>query len=154
VTIYYDGSCRICCAQRDRFLRYDPGGDRLAFVDVADPAFDPASLNTTPTTPTTGAGHSGSRTAHHPTRESLLASIHARASTTPPTPGGQLLSGMAALRLAYTALGRGRLLSVTGWPIVKPIADALYRILARNRHRFGRVGRSACDDDTCRPKEP
>ncbi len=134
MTIYYDGSCRLCCAQRDRFLRLDPGGDRLAFVDVADPAFDPASLNTPATPPIT--------------RESLLASIHAA------IPGSQPVSGMAALRLAYAALGRGWWLAVTGWPIVRPIADALYTLLARNRHRFGRIERSACNDDTCRPKEP
>ncbi|MDQ7014679.1 MAG: DCC1-like thiol-disulfide oxidoreductase family protein [Planctomycetota bacterium] len=137
MTIYYDGSCRICCAQRDRFLRHDPDQRRLVHVDVADPAFDPATLDTPTPTPTTHTTPT--------TRQALLASIHAG------TPTGELVSGLAALRLAYTALGRGRLLAVTGWPVVRPITDALYTLLARNRHRFGQT---ACDDDTCRPKEP
>lgn len=123
VTIYYDGSCRICCDQRDRFLRHDPEQRLLVHVDITDPAFD--------------AGAIGS------TQETLFASIHAV------TPDGRLLAGMDALRCAYTKLGRGWWLAPTGWPVMKPIADFFYGILARNRHRFGRTG---CDGDTCRPR--
>lgn len=123
MTIYYDGSCRLCCGQRDRWLRHDPDQHRLVHVDVTDPAFDPASIGTT--------------------RESLLASIHAG------TPDGQLLAGMEAVRCAYAALGKGWWLAPTGWPVIRPIADAIYRQLARHRYRFGRTG---CDGDTCRPR--
>lgn len=125
--IYYDGACRICCEQRDRFLRHDPDQQRLVHIDISDPDFDPALDPATAGT----------------TRESLLASIHAG------TPDGRLLKGMDAVRCAYTALGRGWWLAPTGWPLIKPIADFLYGILARNRYRLGRSG---CDGDSCRPR--
>lgn len=123
MTIYYDGSCCICCDQRDRFLRHDPEQQRLVHIDISDPSFDPATIGTT--------------------RETLLASIHAG------TPDGRLLKGMDAVRCAYRALGRGWWLAPTGWPLIKPIADFLYGILARNRYRLGRTG---CDGDTCTPR--
>lgn len=122
--IYYDGSCRICCDQRDRFLRHDPAQQCLLHIDISDPAFDPATIGTT--------------------RETLLAAIHAR------TPDGRLLKGMDAVRCAYKALGRGWWLGPTGWPVIRPIADFLYRVLARNRHRFGRTG---CEGDACKPRQ-
>ena len=123
LTIYYDGHCRICRDQRDRFARLDAGRGLLRQLDLNDPDFDPSTLGTT--------------------RDKLAQALHAS------TPDGRLLSGMDAVRAAYRALGKGRLLAPTGWPLLRPIFDALYRQLARHRYRIA----GKCEDGACKLHE-
>ncbi|AJE02193.1 thiol-disulfide oxidoreductase DCC family protein [Geobacter pickeringii] len=39
--VFYDGSCSVCAAEMARYRAKNHGG-RLVFVDIGDPAFDPA----------------------------------------------------------------------------------------------------------------
>ena len=121
--IYYDGNCRICQAQRKRFARLDRDRGRIRQVDFRDPGFDPGELQVS--------------------REALASGIHAR------TPDGRVVRGMAAIREAYRAVGKGWLVAPTGWPVLRPAFDFLYRVLARHRYRIG--GR--CEDGACKLPE-
>lgn len=75
--------------------------------------------------------------------EDLRSGIHAR------TADGRVVAGMAAIRAAYRAVGKGWMVAPTAWPVLRPIADALYRQLARHRYRIG--GR--CEEGTCKLHE-
>lgn len=121
IEIYYDGRCRLCCAQRDRVRRRDPEGRSVRFVDIHDPDVDATELGRTP--------------------EQLRARMHARLAD------GRIVEGMEAVRATARALGRGWLLSPTGWPGLRWVFDRLYDVLARRRHLFGRT---SCEGDACR----
>lgn len=117
--VFYDGSCRLCVRQARLLTRLDRGRGRVELSDITAPGFDAASIGIPPQV----------------LRTSMLAL----------EPDGSTVSGMGALRAAARALGLGWLLACTGWPILRPMWDALYTILARNRFRlFGR-----CDSDMC-----
>lgn len=89
-------------------------------VDIAAPEFD--------------AGRYGR------THEEVMGEIHGV------LPTGALVTGMEVFRRAYRAVGLGWLLAPTGWPILRPMFDALYRWFARNRLRL--TGRG-CSDGSC-----
>jgi predicted DCC family thiol-disulfide oxidoreductase YuxK len=126
LTIYYDARCPLCAREIAMLRRLDKGRGRLTGTDIADPAFNPASL-----------GRS---------REQLMARIHATA------PDGTMIEGMAVFREAYRAIGRGWLLAPTGWPALRPAFDALYRMFAKHRVRIGHLfGRTDCDTGACTP---
>ena len=126
LNIYYDAQCPLCAREIAMLLRMDKGRGRLKATDIADPAFNPASL-----------GQS---------REALMARIHATA------PDGSLIEGMPVFREAYKAVGWGWLLAPTAWPLLRPIFDALYRLFAKHRVRIGHwFGRGDCDTGACAP---
>lgn len=63
-------------------------------------------------------------------------------------PGGELVEGVEVFRRAYAAVGLGWLLAPTRWPGLRRLADAGYRLFARNRLRLtGRAGE--CDTGRC-----
>lgn len=121
--LYYDGLCRICSREVDALRRLDGGRGRLRFIDIAAPEFDPVAV-----------GRS---------EASLMARIHGR------DPDGEWLEGMAVLRRAYAAVGRGWLLAPTGWPLLRPLFDAGYRWFARNRYWLS--GGRIREGDRCMP---
>ena len=54
-------------------------------------------------------------------------------------------------RRAYGAVGWGWLVAPTTWPLLRGIADAAYRVFARNR--LGWTGRAdACAGESCKPR--
>ncbi len=119
--IYYDGLCPFCRHEADLLRRLDRGRGRLRLVDFTAPGFDPSE-----------AGVS---------EQALMGSIHAL------LPDGRLVTGMEVFRRAYGTVGWGWFLAPTGWPILKPVFDGMYRICARVRPRFSRAGR--CGGDRC-----
>jgi predicted DCC family thiol-disulfide oxidoreductase YuxK len=138
MTIYYESSCPLCNAEmKNLMLRNDKG--LLKFADVCAPGFI------------------GPRTV---SREELLELIHATKSD------GSIIKGVEVFRLAYRAVGLGWVVAPTGWSIFRTVADRLYAVVARNRHRiprflveflFGWAMRRAaqksaaarCSSDTC-----
>ena len=74
------------------------------------------------------------------TREQVDSSLHSV------TPDGRILSGMASVRAAYRAAGMGWIMAPTGWPLLRPMFDAAYRVFARNRISWGKKsgGKNAC----------
>ena len=100
----------------------DGGAGRLAIIDIARPEFDATKLGTS--------------------FETLMGSIHGV------LPDGSLVEGMEVFRRAYAAVGHGWILAATGWPVLKPMADAAYRVFAKYRLKL--TGRSSCASGRCR----
>lgn len=124
IKVLFDGDCPLC-RREIRFLRrIDDGRGRIAFEDIADPAFDPGRYGTD--------------------LDTLMARIHGV------LPDGALIEGVEVFRRAYGAVGLGWLVAPTRWPGLRRLAEAAYRAFARNRLRL--TGRSdACHGRACEP---
>lgn len=109
LTLLYDASCPLCLIEMENLMARNQAG-RLAFVDASAPNFD----DTTWGTP----------------RAELMRIIHAVRAD------GGVVTGVEVFRLAYDAVGLGWVTRPTEWPLLKPLAEFLYPILARNRYRF------------------
>ncbi len=122
LTILFDGDCPLC-KREIRFLRRrDRERNRLGFEDIAEPGYDPSRYGLT--------------------LAEADAKIHAVKAD------GTVITGLEVFRIAYRAVGLGVLMSWTGWPGLRTIADAAYRWFARNRHRL--TGRP-CESGACTP---
>ena len=118
--VIFDGHCRFCIRQIALLRRLDLGR-RLVFASLHDPRV----------------------ATRYPMlrREDLLARLHLIEAS------GATTSGAAAFRRMT------RLLPLL-WPLAPllhlpgslPLWEALYRLVARHRYRFGRV---TCDDGSC-----
>lgn len=111
IQLLYDGACPICRREAAWLRRADRRG-RLQLVDISASDFDPARFGLS--------------------RNAVEGALHAVG------PNGQIVRGMDAVRAAYRAVGWGWLAAPTGWPILRPVFDRLYRAFARNRLRIGR----------------
>ncbi len=110
LTLYFDSRCQLCQAEMTNLRLRDRAG-LLRFADVWAPGFE---------------GPPGT------THEQLLALIHAR------TADGRVLRGVEVFRRAYEAVGLGWVMAATRLPVLGPLADRLYPVLARNRYRLPR----------------
>lgn len=118
-TLLYDSECPFCRREVD-WLRRRAAGDRLAAIDIAAPTFDAGRFGLT------------------------LADVQARLHGI--TADGRIVTGMAAIRAAWRAVGLGWVLAPTGWPVLRPLADLGYRVFARYRVRLGRWFGRRCQD--------
>jgi predicted DCC family thiol-disulfide oxidoreductase YuxK len=108
LTVLYDGGCPLCLREV-RFLQgRDRQAQRLAFVDIDAPTYDPGRY----------AGIS---------YRDAMGSIHAIDGD------GTVLRDVAVFRRAYELIGLGWLYAPTGWPLVGSLAEAAYRLWARLR---------------------
>jgi predicted DCC family thiol-disulfide oxidoreductase YuxK len=107
LTLLYDGACPVCSLEMSK-LRALNRHQRLRFEDISAPRFEAAPWGAT--------------------AAELDALMHAVDAA------GQTWRGVPALRLAYGAVGRGRLWAPTAWPLLAPLFDAGYAWFARNRH--------------------
>jgi predicted DCC family thiol-disulfide oxidoreductase YuxK len=122
--VFYDGACPVCVGEITLLRRWD-GAGRLKPIDIAAVDFDakawPVSL------------------------ADMNAALHVR------LPGGAWLTGMAATRHLYRAVGRGWWLAPTGWPLLARVFDYLYAWFARHRIAIStRLGLRRCRSGTCR----
>jgi predicted DCC family thiol-disulfide oxidoreductase YuxK len=127
LSLYFDGACPLCRLEIDNLQARD-AQQLLRFVDIAGAGFDPAPL---------GVSLSALNGLIHATR-----------------PDGSLLVGVEVFRLAYAAVGLGRWTAPTGWPGLKPVVDAAYRLFARNRQTISRVffkSAAPCNRTVCKP---
>jgi len=128
LTVYFDASCAICSAEMGSLKARDTAG-RLRMVDCS-----PATFNGGPAP-----------------REALMAAIHVSDAE------GRVHVGVPAIRICRTAVGLSSGSFLLDLPVVAPLADRAYALLARNRYRIPRwlatrlAGRVApsCDDN-CR----
>ncbi len=142
LTLLYDGACPVCNLEMDNLKARNTAG-MLQFVDIAAPFFDSAPYGTS--------------------LKAMNGLIHAV------RPDGSLVIGTEVFRLAYGAVGLGHWAAPTGWPLLKPVFDAAYKVFARNRYGISRaVGpvltriaalrankrSQACAQGACRPPEP
>ena len=125
-TVLYDEACPFCAGEMRMLRRWD-GAGILRTVDISAPNFRAEDWGVP--------------------MSALAAELHVRSA------GGDWLKGMAAIRHLYRILGRGRLLEFTGWPVLSPVFDALYRRFARNRllisRRLGLAKGARCRDGRC-----
>jgi len=127
IRVLYDGECPLCSREIRFLASRDRGRGRIQFEDISHPSFD--------------AGRYGLDAAQ------VMGRIHGV------LPRGEIVEGVEVFRRAYTAVGLGWLLAPTRWPGLRRLADAAYRIFARNRLRW--TGRSApCDAGACRSWTP
>ena len=125
LTILYDGACPLCLREV-RFLQgRDREPQRLAFVDIDDPLYDPGR-------------HAGI------SYREAMGRIHAIDGE------GAVLRDVAVFRRAYELIGLGWLYAPTRWPLIGSLAEAFYRLWARLRLRL--TSRPALEE-LCRERE-
>jgi predicted DCC family thiol-disulfide oxidoreductase YuxK len=126
LTLYYDGKCPFCVAGMDRLRGYDKAG-RLAYVDIAQPGFDPAHL------------------------DASMAQLNLEIYSL--TSDGKVLVGVDSLLAAYTLAGRGWLVWPLRVPLLRSVLSWLYRAFARNRYTISRLlgykAKPTCEDGVC-----
>ncbi|MFA7235894.1 MAG: DUF393 domain-containing protein [Phycisphaeraceae bacterium] len=117
ILVFYDGACPICSRQADVMRRRDRH-DRLRLIDISVADFDPARFGLT--------------------HAAVQSQMHAVLGD------GRVVTAMAAFRHIHRDLGRGWLLAPTGWPVLRPVFDWLYRRFAEHRPRR-RVACKSCN---------
>lgn len=122
VEVFYDGDCPLCIREINMLRRLDKQ-NKILFTDIAAQGFDPEPLGVS--------------------WQTLMDKIHGR------LPDGTLIEGVEVFRRLYTAVGFGKIVAVTRWPIVSRILDWAYNIFAKNRLKW--TGR--CADGACKVEE-
>jgi predicted DCC family thiol-disulfide oxidoreductase YuxK len=118
IELFFDGGCPLCAREVRLLRRLDHSG-RIRFTDIADPAFDPATVGST--------------------LQTLMGRIHARLAT------GEWIEGVEVFRRLYAAVGFGRLVALSRLPGVRGLLDVAYRAFAANRLRLtGRCSGRSC----------
>ena len=110
--LLYDGHCPICLGVTG-WLRRNTIRPGLALMDIHTPGFNPKEFGLT--------------------FEQVNGVIHGI------EPNGRILKGMAAIREAYRQTRWGWLVAVTGWPLIRPLSDALYLWISRHRAQLSRL---------------
>ena len=128
IEAFYDGDCPLCVREIALLRRWDRRG-RIRFTDLADPAFDPASVGRT--------------------FDEMMDRMHGR------LPSGELVEGVEVFRRLYAAVGFRRLVAVSRWPLISPLLDLFYRFFAKHRLRLtGRCRDGVCRVDSKEASEP
>ena len=125
LTLYYDGKCPFCATEMARLGRWDRAG-HLAFVDIAQPGFDPAHLNAS------------------------MAELNLQMYSQ--TAAGEVLVGIDSMLAAYTLVGKGWLVWPLRVPLLRDALAWLYRSFARNRYKMSALlgyKAPACADGAC-----
>jgi predicted DCC family thiol-disulfide oxidoreductase YuxK len=131
LTLYYDGKCPFCSTEMARLRRWDKAG-RLAFVDIAQPGFDPTHLGAT--------------------MEQLNLEMYSQ------TADGAVFAGTQSILAAYRLVGRGWLVWPLRVPLLRQFLSWLYRLFARNRYRMSRLLgyklAPQCEEGVCAHRNP
>jgi predicted DCC family thiol-disulfide oxidoreductase YuxK len=125
LTVFYDGGCPVCSREIDRYHRMS-SGDKLVFVDISDPAFDPKRYDRT--------------------LEEFMAEMHAMDAD------GRFYRGVDAFRALWQGLPvslYGVMGDLLGLPGIHLLARIGYRVFARLRRLLPRLDKSC--DDHCHP---
>lgn len=118
IEVFYDSECPLCMREIHMLQKLDRH-DLIRFTDIAGADFDDAAVGVS--------------------WDSLMKRIHGR------LPDGTIIEGVDVFRHLYTAVGFGRVVSLTRLPGVSHLLDAAYSAFARNRLRL--TGR--CKDESC-----
>ncbi|MFZ5830461.1 MAG: thiol-disulfide oxidoreductase DCC family protein [Planctomycetota bacterium] len=123
LTLLYDGACPFCRREVD-WMRSRNRDLRLRFEDISSPSFSPEKY---------GLSH-----------EQVNRSIHAVRDD------GTVIRGVDVFVEVYRLLGLGWMVAPLTLPVVRPVADAGYRVFARYRVMLGKLfGRDSCSSDAC-----
>ena len=122
--VFYDGACAICRDEMMMLKRRDRAG-RLLLIDIAAREFNAGRWPVSTT--------------------DLNALLHVR------TADERWLKGMPAIRHLYRQIGRGWLLTPTGWPLLSHAFDRAYAWFARHRLAVSAaIGAQRCASSVCR----
>ncbi len=108
IKLLYDGECPLCLREVNFLRQRDAGQGRVVFVDIADPAYDPAE-------------HGGIDF------ETAMGRIHAL------LPDGTLLKNVEVFRRVYEVVGLGWVYAITKLPLIGALANWLYGLWADRR---------------------
>jgi predicted DCC family thiol-disulfide oxidoreductase YuxK len=123
-TIFYDGLCQLCSREIDLFRRRVADGS-LAYVDIADPRFDPAAHGVDPV-----------RVHRH---------MHVRDEQT-----GRMLIGVDALVGMWECVPGFRWLArLARLPGLRQLSKLGYAVFAWVRPRLPKRKRATCDTGRC-----
>ena len=111
LTLFYEAACPLCNAEMSNLMLRNTEG-LLRFVDVSAPDFKDCPPGTT--------------------LAELMALMHGL------TADGRVLRGVEVFRLAYIAVGIPQVAAITSLPLIAPLSERLYALIARNRHRLPR----------------
>lgn len=128
INLLFDGECPLCAREVRMLERMDRGRGRIRFEDIAAPGFEPARY-----------GLDG---------QQVMARIHGV------LPDGVVVEGVEVFRRAYAAVGLGWLLAPTRWPGLRRVAEAAYRVFARNRLFWTGRPADACETQRCEVPPP
>lgn len=124
--IFYDGSCPVCAAGIEHYVRKDHDGSLIP-VDVSAPGFDPAPFGIS--------------------LEEFMYQLHAVDRS------GRVFRGVEAFRAIWRAFPSSTLLGLCGalisLPLVNPLARLLYRTFAGLRGYLPKR-RRGCSGGSCR----
>jgi predicted DCC family thiol-disulfide oxidoreductase YuxK len=122
ITVLYDGLCPLCAREIHMLERLDRRRGKIRFEDISADDFDPSVYGLD--------------------SWSVMARMHGVLRD------GRIVEGVEVFRRAYAAVGLGWLVAPTRWPGLRQLADAGYRVFARNRLRW--TGRApACETEHC-----
>jgi predicted DCC family thiol-disulfide oxidoreductase YuxK len=113
LTIYFDGSCRLCASEIANLAERAVLG-QLVLIDCSPPDFDAHGLPAS--------------------REQMMNVIHARDAS------GQWIKGVDVFIAAYRAADLGWVARFLAHAGLRPHADRAYPWLVRNRHRISALG--------------
>jgi predicted DCC family thiol-disulfide oxidoreductase YuxK len=119
LTIFYDSHCPLCLAEIRQLQALDTAG-RLRFVSLHADDF-------------------GQRYPHiDQARANRI--LHGQLES------GEILLGLDVTYQAWSRVGKHQWLAVLRWPVIKWVADGVYLLFARHRHRIARLltGKSRC----------
>jgi len=120
LTIFYDGQCPLCMTEINQLQKLNHKNN-LNFVNLHDENF----------------------TDRYPHIDPAKAEriIHGE------TENGTLLLGLDVTCTAWILVEKHRWLKILRWPLIRNIADLIYRLFARYRHRISRLimGKQICD---------
>ena len=111
IRILYDGNCPTCCL-KIAFLRRRDHKDQLIFSDIRDAGIQHLNMEIS--------------------MNELEQKIHAI------LPDGSVIRSMDVIRAAYQEIGLGWLAAPTGWPLLRPLFDKLYELIAKYRLSISR----------------
>ncbi|WP_027948528.1 thiol-disulfide oxidoreductase DCC family protein [Haliea salexigens] len=115
-TLYYDGQCPLCTREMAKLGKLCDSQLQLADIHCLAPE---ASLEQTDGSAPTDA---------LPSRDALLKTLHLR------TAEGQWLTGIDANVAAWQHTRLGPLWRWLRWPLIRPVADRVYRLWAERRY--------------------
>lgn len=118
--VFYDGSCPLCAAEMKQLAAADREG-HVELQDISRPDF----------------------TERFPHVDPIEADRILQGEMDDGTP----LYGLDVTARAWTLAGKGWWVNWLRWPVIRPVADRVYLLFARHRHRISRLltGRSRCD---------
>jgi predicted DCC family thiol-disulfide oxidoreductase YuxK len=121
--LLFDGQCPFCALEA-RWLQQRDRHGQLAFEDITQPDFDPACYGLS--------------------REQVMGVMHAV------LPDGRIITRLEVFRQAYRQIGLGWLLTPTGWPGLRILANWGYELFARYRVPLGKLfGSKTCRNGSC-----